>query len=62
LLVNFTNKYIYIYIYIYNSYLRFCVQSDDGYMQPKHVADLHRDKFVFRLWNCIIFLLMHVSE
>ena len=32
-----------------HSYWRFCVQSDYGHIQPKHVAGLHTDKVVCRL-------------
>jgi len=36
---------------------------DDGYIKPKHVADLHRDKLVVRLCFCIFsFVLIYALE
>ena len=32
-----------------SSFLWFYVQSDNGYIQPKHVAGLHTDKVAFEL-------------
>ena len=39
-------------------YWRFCVQSDDGYIQPKHAAGLHADKIVCRLRFCFTSFLL----
>jgi hypothetical protein len=30
-------------------YLWFFIQSNDGYIQPKHIADLYADEVVFGL-------------
>jgi len=55
---------LYCIVLYYNfSYLWFYVKPDDGYIQPKHVADLYRDKLVVRLCFCIFsFLLIYVLE
>jgi hypothetical protein len=34
---------------LYNPYLRYCVQTEDGYTLQKHLAGLHMNKVVFGL-------------
>jgi len=38
-----------MYFIVVFTYLWFCIQPGDGYIQPKHVADLNIDKIRFEL-------------
>lgn len=44
------------------SYLWFCIQSDDGYMQPKHAADCWLQVSCVGLWVCILFSIICVCK